>query len=197
MYCPQCGQHQASTEMRFCSRCGFPMSGVVELLASGGLLPMQAMQGAHVQPVGDSPRRLGVRQGVMMMLVGAVLVPILGILASFTPGDNLLELLIPITAVVCFAGGLMRILYATFFEQGASSIKTNNATHVAPTPPIATPQLKAEARVSALPPQREQPAAASFFTPPRRLDTAELVQPPSVTENTTRLLDEDKAARNE
>jgi hypothetical protein len=197
MYCPQCGQQQASTEMRFCSRCGFPMSGVVELLASGGLLPTQAIEGAQVQQAGDSPRRLGVRQGVMMMLVGAVLVPILGILAGSTPGNNLLELLLPLTAVICFAGGLMRILYATFFEQGASAINTNTPTPFSPTqtPPL-PPQLKAEARVSALPPQREQPAA-SFFTPPRRLDTAELVQPPSVTENTTRLLDEEKTARNE
>ena len=193
MYCPQCGQQQASNEMRFCSRCGFPMSGVVELLASGGVLPTQS---AQIQEVTDSPRRLGVRQGVMMMLVGAVLVPILGIFASFMRGNNLMELLLPITAVVCFAGGLMRILYATFFEQGAPKIKENIPTYVAPTPPATPPQLKAEARVSALPPQREQPTA-SFFTPPRRLDTAELTQPPSVTENTTRLLDEDKAARKE
>jgi hypothetical protein len=133
----------------------------------------------------------------MMMLVGAVLVPILGILAGFPWGRDLMEILLPVTAVICFAGGLMRILYAIFFEQSAPNIKENIPTYVAPTPtPTATPQLKAEARVSALPPQREQPPA-SFFQPPRRLDTAELVQPPSVTENTTRLLDEDKAARKE
>lgn len=193
MYCPQCGQQQASTEMRFCSRCGFPMSGVAELLALGGVLPAQSAQS---QAVGDSPRRLGVRQGVMMMLVGTVLVPILGILASFTRGNNLLELLLPITAIVCFAGGLMRILYSVFFEQGAPSTKTNVPPFVAPPTP-APVQLKAEARVAAsLPQPREQPPA-SFFTPPRRLDTAELIHPPSVTENTTRLLDEDKAARND
>ena len=171
------------------------MIGVVELLASGGLLT-PTHDGVPTQPAGDSPRRMGVRQGVMMILVGAVLVPVLGILAGYIRNENLMELLLPLTAVICFAGGLMRILYAVIFEQGASSIKANAIAHVAQTPPIAPPQLKAEARVSALPPQREQPAA-SFFTPSRRLDTAELVQPPSVTENTTRLLDEDKAARNE
>ena len=193
MYCPQCGQQQASTEMRFCSRCGFPMSGVVELLASGGLLPTH--DGVPAQLTGDSPRRMGVRLGLMMMLVGAVLVPILGILGSFPWGRDLMELLLPVTAVICFAGGLMRILYAVFFEQGAPKTKESIPAYAAPTTP-APPQLKAEARVSALPPQREQPPA-SFFTPPRRLDIAELVQPPSVTENTTRLLDEDKTARKE
>jgi hypothetical protein len=192
MYCPQCGQQQASTDMRFCSRCGFPMGGVVELLATGGVLQAQ---GAQSHDLGDSPRRLGVRQGVMMMLVGTVLVPILAILAGSTPGDNLLELLLPITAVICFAGGLMRILYAVFFEQAAPSNKKDVPPFVAPVLPPEPVQLKAEARVSALPPAQSTPA--SFFTPPRRLDTAELVQPPSVTENTTRLLDEDKAARNE
>jgi len=170
------------------------MSGVVELLASDGVL---STQGAQIQEAGDSPRRIGVRQGVMMFLIGSVLVPILGILGSYTRDDNLMELLLPIAAVICFAGGLMRILYAVFFEKSIPSSKTNIPTYDAPTPPATPPQLKAEARVSALPPQREQPPASFFTPPPRRLDTAELIQPPSVTENTTRLLDEDKAARNE
>ncbi len=36
MYCPQCSQPQLSEEMRFCSRCGFSLSGVKELVAAGG-----------------------------------------------------------------------------------------------------------------------------------------------------------------
>ena len=169
------------------------MSGVVELLAQGGVLQSP---GAPVQEVQDSPRRKGVRQGVMMMIVGVVLVPILGILISFKNEPGLLDLLLPITAVICFAGGLMRILYALIFEQSTPAAKENVPAMLAPPIPAAPPTLNAEARISALPPQREQPPAA-FFTPPRRMDTAELIQPPSVTENTTRLLDDDKAARGE
>ncbi len=32
MYCPRCGQQQISDEMKFCSRCGLPMSGLAEWL---------------------------------------------------------------------------------------------------------------------------------------------------------------------
>lgn len=36
MYCPKCSQTQASEEMRYCWRCGFPLYGVAELVASDG-----------------------------------------------------------------------------------------------------------------------------------------------------------------
>ena len=35
MYCPNCGQQQISDEMRFCSRCGLALSGLMEWLAGG------------------------------------------------------------------------------------------------------------------------------------------------------------------
>jgi hypothetical protein len=188
MYCPQCGQQQASTEMRFCSRCGFPLGGVVELLAQGGVL---SSGGEELREQSLSPRRRGVRQGVMMMLVGVVIVPILAILSDFNHGRILPELLVPLAAVICFAGGLMRILYATIYEQSARSARRDAPAYA---PPITPAQLNAHVRASALPPPQSIPA--SDFTS-RRVNTIELVSPPSVTENTTRLLDEDQATRNE
>jgi hypothetical protein len=184
MYCPQCGQQQASSEMRFCSRCGFPMSGVAELLAQGGSL-RSADEEAQEQTL--SPRRRGVRQGVMMMLSGAVIVPILAILNSFVYGPSILNLLVPISAVICFAGGLMRVLYALLFEQNTPEVKHDRPAYV---PPVLPAQLSAGVRTSALPPAQSRPV--SDFTA-RRVNTAELVPPQSITENTTRLLDEDKA----
>jgi hypothetical protein len=187
MYCPQCGQQQVSSEMRFCSRCGFPMGGVAELLAQGGVLRSGDEQ---PQEQALSPRRRGVRQGVLMMLVGAVLVPVLAILNGFIHGPNMLDLLVPLSAVICFAGGMMRILYALIYEGGAPGVKRDMPAYV---PPATPAQLNAGGRTSALPPMQSRPVAD--FTP-RRANTAELVQQPSVTENTTRLLDEDKAERN-
>jgi hypothetical protein len=61
-------------------------------------------------------------------------------------------------------------------------------------PPVTPAQLNAGVRTSALPAPRGTPVP-NFV--PRRANTAELVQPPSITENTTKLLDEDKHARNE
>src|SRR5215213_2545437 len=42
MHCPRCGQQQASEETKFCSRCGFPLGLVSEILAHGGFLPQLA-----------------------------------------------------------------------------------------------------------------------------------------------------------
>jgi hypothetical protein len=189
MHCPQCGQQQASTEMRFCSRCGFPLAGVVELLASGGVLNSSGEQPEQKM----SPRRKGVQQGVLMMIIGTVLVPTLAIFNSFQHGPSIFDLLVPLAAVICFAGGLMRILYASLFEEGAPGIKQD--VHASSSAPAAAPaQLNTGARINALPPQQSTPVS-DFM--PRRANTAELVRPPSVTENTTRLLDEDKVTRSE
>jgi hypothetical protein len=182
MHCPQCGQQQVSGELRFCSRCGFPLAGVTELLATGGSLPVvEAATGKKRH----SPRYEGVRQGVIMFFLGAVIVPLLGILNSFQPHDaTLLDLLVPITAVLFFVGGFVRILYALIFEEGATpSAHVQNASFPY-VPPVASSRLSTGARGTALPPAQSIPV--SSWRQPH--NTAEIVRPPSVTENTTRLL---------
>lgn len=179
MYCPQCGQQQATDSMRFCSRCGFPMEGAMILLAHGGSLP-------HYQPAQAektiSPRRKGVKQGVLLMLIGAIIVPALGVMAAFAPGrlDNVFGFFAALTAILCFVGGPLRMLFAAIFEEGAPERQVVTPPYYAPSglPPQ-------QARVSALP-----PAAVSSTAPWRqRPQTAEIMQPPSVTDHTTRLLD--------
>ena len=88
MYCPQCGQQQLSDNLRFCSRCGFPLEAVLQILATGGMLPTLTPKGT-AEP---SPRRKGVKQGALMMLLGVILVPLLGVLNSFNAG-NLFDIL--------------------------------------------------------------------------------------------------------
>src|SRR6266404_2999755 len=85
MYCPRCGQEQATDSMRFCSRCGFA------------------------------------KQGALLMLIGAILVPIFGVMAGFAPGrlDNLFGFFAALSAVICFLGGPLRMLFAAIFEEGA------------------------------------------------------------------------------
>src|SRR5215510_7820817 len=83
MFCPRCGQQQATDSMRFCSRCGFSMDGVMHLPAHGGMLPVYQGEPGEKQV---SPRRRGVKQGAMLMLLGALIVPILFVMSSFAPG---------------------------------------------------------------------------------------------------------------
>src|SRR5688500_5525099 len=42
MHCPRCGQQQVSSETKFCSRCGFQLAIVSELILHGGTLPQLA-----------------------------------------------------------------------------------------------------------------------------------------------------------
>ena len=165
--------------MRFCSRCGFPMEGAMHLLANGGLIP----QYQHtVDQKGPSPRRKGVKQGALLMLTGAILVPILFIMSSFAPGrlENVFALFGSLAAILCFLGGPLRMLFAGIFEEGAPPKSQFMMSNPYAPPVIAAPQ----ARVS-LPPAAANTAASWRQRP----QTAEIQQPPSVTDNTTRLLD--------
>lgn len=187
MFCPQCGQQQVTGVIRFCSRCGFPLDGVIQLLGNGGLLP--AYTTASDEPVKISPRKRGVKQGGLLLLSGAVVVPILAMFSSFASQSTFLEILAALAAIICFIGGPLRMLYAAVFEEGAPRpfrpYGPPVAMHV---PPQFGPHGQAPA---ALPPP---PVRAPSWR--ARPNTAELVTPPSVTENTTRLLEkEDRSDR--
>ncbi|MDQ6653227.1 MAG: zinc ribbon domain-containing protein, partial [Acidobacteriota bacterium] len=120
MYCPQCGQQQVSDAIRFCSKCGFLLEGVTVVLASGGMLPARYVQPGNQQL---SPRSKGVRQGAMLMLSTLLLVPLVSIITVNFLGNP--EVIIPITAIFCFVGGLLRILYAVLMEDAVAQMDTN------------------------------------------------------------------------
>ena len=180
MFCPQCGQQQVTGVIRFCSRCGFPLDGVIQLLGSGGTLPVYR---SADEPVQISPRRKGVKQGMLLFLLGVVLVPILGMFASFSSAA-FPQMLAILAAIICFIGGPLRMFYAAVFEEGAPS----PVRSYGPPVPMHLPQEFMSHRQSPAlppPPARQPP---SWRTRP---NTAELVNPPSVTENTTRLLEKE------
>jgi hypothetical protein len=179
MFCPQCGQQQASGMIRFCSRCGFPLDGVIQLLGNGGMLPVYR---SPDEPVPVSPRRKGVTQGGVLFLSGIVLVPILGLFASYSDG-RFLEILAALAAIICFVGGPLRMLFAAVFEEGAPKPVR---VYGAPGTMHAPPQFAPPRQSPALQPPPARPPVSW-----RRPNTAELANRPSVTENTTRLLDKE------
>jgi hypothetical protein len=130
-----------------------------------------------------SARRKGVKQGALMFLAGAILLPILGVFNSFLHGLTFLEILMAIAAIICFVGGPLRMLYAAVFEEGAPRPQLVTSYN----PPQNSRQIVSPHQAGALPPPSLNP-------PPswRRPNTAELAKPPSVTENTTRLLEKDE-----
>lgn len=182
MHCPQCGQLQVSEITRFCSRCGFLMDGVAQLLATGGVLTSYP---ATSGPLERSAKFKGVKQGMVLFLIGVLLVPIMGVFSSFTGGflSEGFQMLAALFALICFVGGPVRMLYAALFEEGAPRIGLQPANNFVQRP-LAPPQHVPN-RVNALPPP-VNPAGGW-----RRPNTSELVGRPSVTENTTRLLDKE------
>jgi 4-amino-4-deoxy-L-arabinose transferase-like glycosyltransferase len=186
MYCPQCGQQQATEEMRFCSRCGFPLGVITEVLARGGVL---ATHDAEGQGRKLSPRQRGVRQGAMLMLSALLIVPLMVFAVLLFHSDFLIPL-IPLSAVVCVVGGFIRIAYALMLEDVAPPAALNAST-VAPAMPFASAQLNAPVRGTALPPAQQQQQGTPLTDWRRRPETSEIVQPTSVTENTTKLLEKE------
>lgn len=166
MFCPKCGQQQLSENVRFCSRCGFQLGGVKELLANNGIL--ETLE-ATAQKNPHSPRQKGMRFGAKMIFFSAVLMPfIIGLsIAADGPGF----LIIPATV---FFIGLARLLYALMFDENTQPSKLH------------PDQLSAIRHNRALPPSPVHRVTDSVS---RRPDTGEMVQRPSVTEHTTELLD--------
>jgi zinc-ribbon domain len=174
MHCPQCGQEQVSSEMRFCKSCGFSLDGVRELLATPSISPAKEKTNLKSR---QSPRRKGVRHGVILLFISMVFMPLINLIGK--PQGEFLPM-------IFLMAGLMRILYAVIFQEGAPRKKKQDSSlpYVAP---VTTDQLGTEARGSALPPSRSVPVSAFSA---RGMDTSEMVSTPSVTEHTTKLLDE-------
>jgi hypothetical protein len=180
MFCPQCGQQQASDAARFCSRCGFQLVAVAGLLATGGRGPTEAAPVFEAVPAPPSPKRKGVQFGGKLMLSGAFLMPALAALSEIINLNADVALL----GVIVFMAGFFRLLYALLFEDGPYRRHLQRQPAYVPQPQFAPPQA-----VSALPPQQSQPAR-TYVTP--RPETADLAYRPSVTEGTTRLLERER-----
>jgi hypothetical protein len=175
MYCPNCGQQQISDEMRFCSRCGLAFSGLTEWLASGRL-PAPKADAEEVAM--DSPRRKGMRRGAKLMFFSLVLFFVC--LAISIGIDEGAVMLFPCTL---FFISLVWILYARLF-----SAKTAPAN-----PPIFQPPIVQTPAFGSNPARPSLSNAANVPIQPigrHQVRTNELAQPGSVTENTTKLLDE-------
>jgi len=171
MFCPKCGQQQISDTTRFCSRCGLPIDGLADWLAGAAFLAR------HDEPVAPRPisqKRRGIRRGGKILFLSFALFPLfLGVAISADAGE---PLIIPFTI---FAMGLATLLYYVIFGDDSTPAKKE------PKRPAA---IRSAFSSHALPsPTNTWSSPASG----QRVRTAELAQPPSVTENTTRLLDDE------
>lgn len=181
MFCPRCGQEQLNDETRFCSRCGFLMIGVTELIANEGLIPEKYVT---IKGGKNSPRKRGIKQGATLFLSGVLIVPLLAVI--FVGILNTEGLIVPVAALLTFLGGILRMIYALLFESNNSNENTLEENVIATSQKF----LNRQKNSKALPPEQSIPVAN--YVPPAAgnwRDTNDL-EPSSVTENTTKLLDQ-------
>ena len=176
MYCPNCGQQQISEEIIFCSRCGLSLFWLADWLA-GGSLPAKRVEESQVSAM--SPRRKGMRRAAKLMFFSGVLFPVF-LLLSFLINEGG-PMFFP---CALFFVSLVMMLYARLFSD-------NTVPGEIPTEfgrPAQTSTLGAQPVPTYLPPATTPPIPNTGRSQVR---TNELAQPPSVTENTTRLLDQE------
>ncbi len=167
MYCPRCSQQQTSDDIRFCPGCGLQLDLVLELLSNNGAL---------VTRIGDSRkksllRRKELHPGGKLMFLSVFLLPVALLLSIGL--DSAGPLVVP---TITFLIGLAHVLYILLFgeHQRVEMAETRAA-------------LTSPANQAYLPAARGLPISGS-----RRIDTAEMVKPVSVTEHTTKLLDDNR-----
>jgi hypothetical protein len=154
MYCPKCSQQQISDEMRFCSRCGFSLSAVRELIASGSAI---VEHGAEAQAGQLSQSQRGVRNGACMMIASLVLTVVVGVLSRIND-DFAVLILLP---VLCFVVGFLRVLYGVFLAEKREA-RANGAASRRHVVPIMPEQPGAAARIPELStPRAARPSRAS------------------------------------
>ncbi len=180
MFCPNCGQQQISQEIKFCSRCGFPLGLVSEILAHGGFLPQLA-------DLYKSKNIFSRRNGLIFSLFWFMFfVLILTPLSGIVNFDDLAG----IFALIGTMGALI-LLVASFLllkkEPEKFDIPQRNFSNSAAENLTGTNQ-------TALPPPTAQPARN--YVPPinswKTPDTDELVNRGSVIEETTKLLNKNE-----
>lgn len=73
MYCPRCSQQQVTDDASFCSRCGFQLGVVKELLVTDGALPARA---TDFKSGFSSPGRRGARLGAKLIFFSLISLPL-------------------------------------------------------------------------------------------------------------------------
>ena len=162
MYCPRCAQQHLPDEARFCSRCGFQLVAVSQLLKTEGIAYFH-----HTKERLPLIKRPELRKGAKLIFLSFLSAVPSFILAAII--ENPLPLAVPF---ITFLVGLVQIFYYFFFGESILPMKTQNQT-------FAFNQNQH---------QLNYQLARNLQFETRSFNTAEFVQPPSITEPTANLI---------
>lgn len=178
MHCPSCGQQQVSNDTKFCSRCGMQLGLVSELLLHGGFLPQLAQ-------LNKKKTVFNKKNGVVFATFWFIFFTMF--CTAFFGILNAPDALVGILAITGVFGAMMMTIASLIFLPSSKQTLQGLPQAHAVQPPVG---LYGQNQ-AALPPQQSTPVSA--YNMPRTgvwRDTNDL-EPSSVTENTTRLLNQD------
>ena len=167
MYCPRCSQQQVSDNVSFCSRCGFQLAVIKELLVTEGALPARTID----SDAGTfSPGRKGARLGKKLVFFSIILLPLFfGLSYTF---DSPIPFWPP---AIVFLAGLTCMLYSRIFREdilpSKQKARSTTSDRIVNSPVVPSSSIAPIGELGGM-----------------RLNTAEMIQPPSITEHTTNLL---------
>ena len=183
MHCPRCGQQQISDQTKFCSRCGFQLGLVSELLENGGFLPQLAELNKTKSTFFS--RKNGVLFSVLWFIFWVMMMPAFFGIANEDEAAG-------VSAVFGLFTTIMLLILSLAVLKRAPRAYEIPAHQMPPVQPAAG--LYGNQQMGALPPQQSQPAS-TYVAPAgnwRAPDTGDLVRPGSVTDSTTKLLKKDE-----
>ncbi len=178
MYCPKCSQIQTEDGLRYCSRCGFQLRVVQELLAERDnalLTPAES----PASPKFFSRRKQDLLVGATVMSAAATILIWLSWIAPKA------TIIFPLW-MIWLAFSLFVLAFEILVRLARRFFSDDEAGNNQPAPPRAAGFMnKISPATAELPPMKNVPAAALDFD---RLNTGEIRQPLSVTDHTTNLL---------
>ena len=182
MHCPRCGQQQVSNDTKFCSRCGFQLGLVAELLNHGGFLPQLAE--LYKGKGSWFTRKNGVIFSLLWFIFFVMMVPAFFGIADADDAAGVSAVFGLFTTIMLLVVSLAFLKKPTrAFELPGGDINAARPAH-----------LYGGVPMQELPPQQTQPAAS--YMPPeggwRAPETGDLQRPASVVEGTTKLLKKDE-----
>jgi hypothetical protein len=191
MFCPKCSR-PVTEDVQFCQQCGLALEGVKRIVegVDGNAQPVAVKGKARGLSLRSKGYRLGFKLVLLVLLVLPFYPVVEGLLESLIPSventrlDELPLELFGTALFVLFAAGLARMLYARLFESAETITETEVEEEATPRTLGAFIRGGRVGR-PALPPTQSIPV--EDFTA-RRVNTADLAKPQSVTEHTTRSL---------
>ena len=168
MYCPKCGQSQSSDQIRFCSRCGVDFDQVANLIERDSNKPSL-----------DRDRSLLKHLLAMAMYILVAILAITGWGEWSGPQGTQVRAFAVILSVLTFV-----FLFSRPLRQMIHKLLPDKCEQVNSSRPIE--ERRSGIDVPALPPAQSVPWTGRYQ---QRVNTAEMVPQPSITEHTTALLE--------